>query len=472
MLTPDSWRDMVEGLRHASLPLSGLWTDGAQVHALFMEGGRPLIASVTVPEGRYQALSPVRAGADAYERIIRDLWGIEAMGAQGGAPWLDQGHWPVTWPLRERPPPAPTPPEGVEFADGAVVRGAGGVMLGHGPADGGFQAPLYLRLGLPGARIGTVSVRMGYAHRGLCARMRGRTPMEGARLVARIDAAASVAHQSAFAQALAQAVGNRAEGQGNTATFLSELERVASHLEVLTQAADIGADARFATLAASLLGQVRQACRDLCGRRFLFDVLPPAPGAVHDPVLAAGLAESLHDGSEELTRLFHRPRGLAMRAAGRGILAAPVARRWGIAGCVARASGIEADARRSMPPARPECLADHVRTDGDVASRLAIRLHEIGESAHILAASGGAPMPPFPPVPDYGAGEGLGCAEGPNGPVWHWLRLDGGRIAAWWCGDPALAHVQALPDILSGAMYDDVTLVLTSLGLSAAGADL
>ncbi|GAB6966502.1 NADH-quinone oxidoreductase subunit C [Komagataeibacter kakiaceti JCM 25156] len=465
---------MVEGLRHASLPLLGLWADGARVHALFMAETAPLIASIAVPEGRYQALSPVRAGADAHERIIRDLWGIEAMGAQGGgAPWLDQGRWPVTWPLRAHPPPAPAPPDGVEFTDGAVACRAGGVMLGHGPADGGFQAPLYLRLGLPGAGIGTVQVRMGYAHRGLCARMRGRTPVEGARLVSRIDAAASVAHQSAFAQALARATGSEVSAGGNhAAAFLAELERIASHLEVLTQAAEILVDARFVALAASLLERVRRACRELCGRRFLFDVLPPAPDAAHDPALAAGMVETLHDGGREMMRLFNRPRGLAMRAAGRGVLTAAVARRWGIAGCVARASGIEGDVRRLLPAYRPEWVGGHVRTEGDVASRLAIRLHEIGESTHILGVLNGAAKPPSSPMPDHGAGEGLGWVEGPHGPVWHWLRLEGGRIAAWWCGDPSLGHIQALPDILSGAMYDDVTLILTSLGLSAAGADL
>ncbi|RFD20242.1 NADH-quinone oxidoreductase [Komagataeibacter melaceti] len=471
VLEPTAWREMAEALPHAALPLAGLWADGAQVHALFMDGVAPLIASVAVPDGRYHALSPARAGAQAHERIIHDLWGIEAMGARGTFPWLDQGHWPVTWPLRERPPPAPAAPEGVEFTDGATMHGAGGTMVGHGPADGGFQAPFYLRLGLPGARVGTVSVRMGYAHRGLCARMRGRMPVEGARLVARIEAMASVAHQRAFSHALAAATGRiLPEGEEKASVFLSELERIASHLEILVQAAGLVADARFVATGASLLERVRQVCRDLCGRRFLFDVLPPAPGAARKLVLADGVVAELRAGCMELMRLFRRPRGLATRTVDRGLLPADVARKWGIAGSTARASGMEGDLRRYMPASRPEWTGGPLV--GDVTARLAIRLRECRQGVEMLAALGGVAMPPVPPVPEHGSGEGLGLTEGPAGPVWHWLRLEGGRIAAWWCGDPSLAQVQALPDILSGAMEADVALILASLGLSAASADL
>lgn len=107
-----------------------------------------------------------------------------------------------------------------------------------------------------------------------------------------------------------------------------------------------------------------------------------------------------------------------------------------------------------------------------MTARLATRLHELGESMQILRTVAAVPALPAQPPAEGMCGEGLGLAEGPAGPVWHWLRVHDGRIAAWWCGDPSLAHIQALPAILSGAVYEDVAPILTSLGLSAAGADL
>ncbi|WP_227672555.1 NADH-quinone oxidoreductase [Komagataeibacter sp. FXV3] len=471
VLDEGGWRDMAAALSRSTLPLLGLWSDGMQVHALFMEGTHPLLASVAVTDGRYLALSPARAGVSASERIVHDLWGIEAMGATDSAPWLDQGRWPVTWPLHDRPPPAPAPPEGVEFTDDATMVRAGGTVLGHGPAEGDFNAPCHLRLGLPGERIMQVRSRMGYAHRGLCARMRGATVAQAARLVARIDATATVAHQQAFAGALAAMEGDGAGGMRDVDMFVGELGRIMAHLDTLTIAAELLADGRFAILAATLLEQVRQACRDMCGSRLLFDVLPPAGGTERILSIPPELLMELRAGCKALQRLFWRPRGMAMQARGRGVLSADMAGQWGIAGCVGRAGGAESDLRPYMvrpPGGWPD---GYPTMAGDVAARLALRLHEVETAVEMLSRLDTAALMTAS-VHEYGSGEGIGCAEGPTGPVWHWLRVENGRVAAWWCGDPSLLLFQALPQVLSGAVYEDVPLILASLGLSAASADL
>ena len=445
VLEAEAWQAMIAGLRAADLPLLGLWSDGVQVHALFHHDPIPLVASVAVSPDGYPALSPVRVGAQGPERIIHDLWGIPAIGGRG-EPWLDQGRWPVATPLAAHRAPTPGLPEGREFIDDAAVRQAGGTVLGYGPAEGNFRAPFHLRLGLPGARIEAVQPCMGYAHRGLAARLRGLAPQQAARLVARIDAPATVAHQLAFARALHNATGTAMPAQDVAAgVMLGAMERIATHLDVLAQAGAMLGDERSATLAASMLEQMRQMCRNVCGRRLLFDVIPPAvtfPVRVDDAQLATLAVEhaSLH-------RLFWRPRGLAAQARGKGVLSATMAARLGIMGGNARA------ARKGQ---------------GDVTDRLEVRLGEIGASLALLAG------PPESTVMEAEGGgeEGLGWAEGPAGPLWHWLRLEAGHVAAWWCGDPSLALAQALPAILSGAAYEDVDLIVVSLGLSATGADL
>lgn len=180
-------------------------------------------------------------------------------------------------PLVAHPAPMPGLPEGREFIDGPAVMQAGGTVLGYGPAEGNFRAPFHLRLGLPGERIEAVQPCMGYAHRGLAARLRGLAPQQAARLVARIDATATVAHQLAFARALHNATGTAMPAQDVAAgVMLGAMERIATHLDVLAQASAMLGDGRSATLAATMLEQVRQTCRELCGRRLLFDVIPPA----------------------------------------------------------------------------------------------------------------------------------------------------------------------------------------------------
>ncbi|MGS0646263.1 NADH-quinone oxidoreductase [Komagataeibacter melomenusus] len=445
VLEIEAWQAMIARLRTAELPLLGLWSDGVQVHALFRQGQTPLVASVGVSSEGYPALSPVRAGARGAERIIHDLWGIPATGGSRD-PWLDQGRWPVATPLAAHSAPTPGLPEGREFIDGPAVMRAGGTVLGHGPAEGDFRAPFHLRLGLPGAGIEAVQPCMGYAHRGLAARLRGLAPQQAARLVARIDATATVAHQRAFARALHHATGTPMPAQSVAAgVMLGAMERIATHLDVLAQASAMGGDGRCATLAATMLEQVRQICRELCGRRLLFDVIVP-PATVKVRVEDTQLA-TLVGQHALLHRLFWRPRGLAARVRGKGVLSAITAARWGILGCNARAAQ---------------------KGQGDMTDRLDARLDEIGESLSLLAAlPEGSAM-----APEGGQGEGLGWAQGPAGPVWHWLRVEEGHVAAWWCGDPSLALVQALPTILSGAAYEDVDLILAALGLSATGADL
>lgn len=472
VLTPDRWRDMAHALSRTTMPLLGLWADGEQVHALFMDGDAPLIASVAVTGGRYHALSPMRAGAAAHERIIHDLWGIVAMGSHEDAPWLDQGRWPVTWPLRDRPPPAPAAPDGVEFSDGIALQQAGGVVLGYGPADGGFDAPFHLRLGIPGERITQVTARMGYAHRGLCARMRGLAPAQAAQLVARIDATATVAHQLAFSRALATATGTALEGISAAGVRLAEVERIATHLDCLAQAAERVGDVRIASLVGELLECVRESSRAVYGRRLLFDRLQPGGDVLHDLSPPTETIEALQTGCVELQRLFRRPRGLAVQGRDLGILSADHARQWGILGCVGWASGIGYDPCPSVSGYRTHRVGDAAEGRGDVTARLAIRLHEIGLGVQILSAAHDTGTPLSIPSFSDETGEGIGHAAGPTGPVWHWVRMEKGLITAWWCGDPSLAQIQALPDILNGATYDDVGLIVTSLGLSAAGADL
>ncbi|WP_323990479.1 Ni Fe-hydrogenase III large subunit-like protein [Nguyenibacter sp. L1] len=483
-LTEDEWRDLALALRHDPLPFVGLWADGQDVHALFLEAGEwPLVASIAPSQGRYLALSPVRPAAALPERCVQDLWGFAAMEARDTGPWLDHGLWTATWPLSARPGPVSWPPEPPDFAATRVPSGR--TVLGAGPADGAHHAPAHLRLALgsgpaSSGRIGAAEWRLGYAHRGVAARMRGLDGPAACRLAGRVAAGASVAHQSAFCRALE--VATRTEIGPDThdgRVMLAELERIATALH------DVARTVRAAGGAAPAAEceRLRETLLDLYGRlfghRLLMDLVHPQGIGPEDAATLAAVArraaEQVESGLPAIRRALSWP-GLAARMQGRGVMTEQAARALGIGGPAGRASGREDDLRRLahlVPGYRRDWLDSGVRRAGDVAARVDLRLAEIAGSARILhaAARDFSPGAQPPGTPQRHDGEGVGCAEGPRGAVWYWLRVAGGTILHAAIRDPALAQVAALDHVLPGADPDDAAMIVRSFGLSAAGAD-
>jgi Ni,Fe-hydrogenase III large subunit len=66
----------------------------------------------------------------------------------------------------------------------------------------------------------------------------------------------------------------------------------------------------------------------------------------------------------------------------------------------------------------------------------------------------------------------LGVAESPLGDVWHWLRLDGGMIAAAFAADPGWRLFPLAELALVGDGVGDTDLILRSFAASASAVDL
>ncbi|MBB2167580.1 Ni Fe-hydrogenase III large subunit-like protein [Gluconacetobacter aggeris] len=472
-LEEEGWHDLAEALRHDPLPFVTLWANGRDVHALFLEGGeRPLVASVEPYGGRYLGLSPARPAAAPFERCVQDLWGFSAMEARDVRPWLDHGLWTATWPLSARPGPAAWPPDPPDFRP---VPGEC-MILGSGPADGGHHAPAHLRLAVDGGGVvGQAEWRLGYAHRGVVARLAGLDADGAVRLAGRAVAGASVAHQSALCRAIEAATGQTADAATvRTRVLLAEIERAATHLHDLSRVARAAGGATLAAECERLREAILEQCGRIGGHRLLMDrVCPGGAGdpAMDDVAVAIGgrVADLLEAGRAALVRCRGWP-GLEARIAGVGVLDQSAARALGVGGVVGRASAREEDLRRLVPGYRREWLDSGVRRGGDVAARIDLRLTELGGVARLLRAAAGS-------MPDAGwrqqaVGEGVGFAEGPRGAVWYWVRMVDGRVAAAHACDPALAQACALEHVLAGAQAEDVGMIVRSFGLSAAGADL
>ncbi|POF61424.1 Ni Fe-hydrogenase III large subunit-like protein [Novacetimonas maltaceti] len=479
-LAEDAWRDLLACLVADPSPFAGLWCDGRAVFAaLAPQGGGMLVLSTPVEMQRYWGLSSACPAASVYERMIHDLWGVEALDARDLRPWLDHGAWEVTWPLSERRVPV----QGAavaEFREVAEVLRAGGTICEYGPADGGFHAPAYLRLALPGARVVDAQWWMGYAHRGIVARMRGSDPAQALRLAGRIDGAASVAHQAALARAMEHAMGQEvARPVAAVRAMLCELERVATVLFDVGGVAAAAGDARLARACAQAREHVMAFCGTVFGRRMLMDVVAFGDGGVSVADFVPRAEEfraRLHGAHARLEALYRHPRGLGGLVRGLGVLPAGTARGLGVTGVVARASGGEGDLRHLTPGYHDGWLPAGVEQAGDVDARMRVCLATVGVSVRILGALGDA-VARMPPATDAasspaGDGEGTGWAEGPRGAIRYWVRMQAGQLAAVGICDPTPAHMLASEIAMREAHDTDMPVIMRSFGLSPAGADL
>jgi Ni,Fe-hydrogenase III large subunit len=461
------------------LDLLAMWADSTHVHALFHDTDAAdfRLASVAVEVGLYPALSPARPGAAWFERMIRDLWGHEAADGRDQRPWLDHGHWPITPPLASRPLPNLAAAEPAEFLPS---EGEGLHQIAVGPVHAGIIEPGHFRFTANGETVVRLEIRLGYLHKGTLSLLRGKSPRAAARFAARLSGDSTVAHSIAFARAAEAAGATEAPPRAaSLRAVMGELERIANHL------GDIGAivgDAGFAVLPARF-GWHREAMLRAAaaafGHRLMMDAV--IPGGVAEDLArdgAATILQALAAAEAELPRLirlYEDTSSLVDRMQATGILRPELAARFAAGGVIGRASGRAFDARRNpgyAPYDRLDVMAPTLET-GDVDARVRIRLTEIVESIRLLRLLL-AELPEGPialPLP-MASGEGVGCAEGFRGDIWHWLRLEGGLITAAFMADPSWRQWPLLEAAIQGNIVADFPLCNKSFNCSYSGVDL
>jgi Ni,Fe-hydrogenase III large subunit len=427
VLVLPEWAAMAAGLGAApGIALLGLWADPVQAYALLREpDGALLPVSVGVEDGFYPALSPTRPEAAPFERMVRDLWGHGAAGTTDPRALLDHGRWPVTTPLAGRPGAADEP----MAAEWPAPPAAAERLERLGPVSGGLRPAEELMLALRGPCILAAGRRGGHAHRGVLALLRGKSPRAAARFAARLAGDATVAHSTAFARAAEAASGAEAPPRAQALrALMAALENLSIALAGLaTLAGAAGAPLLAADLAARQ-NSAMEAAGAAFGHRLMMDCIIPGGVAVElDPgggraieALAAATAAAL-PGLRRLAAATLAPRIAGLRPA-RAALRAHLATLAGAAGL----------------PGLLEALPE-----GPIAASLPIR-----------------------------SGEAIGTAMGPRGLAWHWLRLDGGQIAAAFLCDPDWHVWPRALAALARAAREDADILLAAFGVSAAGVDL
>lgn len=146
----------------------------------------------------------------------------------------------------------------------------------------------------------------------------------------------------------------------------------------------------------------------------------------------------------------------------------------GTLGYVARASGVDTDARRDHPHTDlGPAFTVHTHPDGDVLARFLIRAAEITTSTETIATLLDTIPSAGPDAIASTSRTGVGITEGWRGTIVHRIELDAdGRLTRVKVVDPSFFNWPALPVALTDTIVPDFPLANKSFNLSCAGNDL
>jgi Ni,Fe-hydrogenase III large subunit len=191
-----------------------------------------------------------------------------------------------------------------------------------------------------------------------------------------------------------------------------------------------------------------------------------------DPDLVTALARDV----AELVEISLSNSTVLDRFTGTAVLPTQAAHELGTLGYVARASGLDQDARRDHPGVDLDALDVVLEPGGDVLARYLVRAREVQVSARLVASIvdtlAGNPGSGSRTTA-RGAGTGLGLGEGWRGTIAHRVEIaSGGRLSRVKVVDPSYFNWPALPVALAGTIVPDFPLANKSFNQSYAGNDL
>ncbi|CAL8975610.1 Formate hydrogenlyase subunit 5 [Cellulomonas sp. T2.31MG-18] len=443
------------------------------------------------------SLSTISFPAGRFERAIRDGFGIEPRDHVRPRRLTRHAHWPAGWyPMRRdaATDPAFGPDEsGFAFVP---VEGQGVYEIPVGPVHAGMIEPGHFRFSVVGETIVRMKARLWFVHRGLEKHLQGRTPEQALPLAERISGDTAVGHAVTFAMAVEDALGIEVGEQDRLVrALLLELERLHCHV------ADLGAmanDVGLGILQTHTLRLREQLLRSnalVTGHRLLrggIGIGSARLRALPDVELVGSVAAEV----AELVRIAQGTAVLVDRFTGTAVLHRQQAAEMGVLGYVARASGLDVDARRDHPFVDLDasfrvCTAE----TGDAMARFTVRADEMAVSAAVIAdlvdrlgghlGTGAWAAEDASHAADEGDADrddhdaatpvahGLALVEAWRGTACHRVELDAAsRLTRAAIVDPSFFTWPALPVALADTIVPDFPLANKSFNQSYAGNDL
>jgi Ni,Fe-hydrogenase III large subunit len=470
-----------DGGRFAGLVATARDDDSTDLRALVATPGElATIETVLEPAVRgYPALTPLVPSAAWYEREIHDLSAIEPI----GHPRLD----PLVLPLNaddQRPRPGsregPTHLEPDDAALSSHLGGEGVFTIPYGPVRSGvFESVEYL-VETSGEEIPHLRTRVYHKHRGLDRRFGDFGVADAVLLAERVEGTASVAHATAFCQAIETLGGVDPPRNALLVRLVhAELERVAVHLDSIVRHTEgAGQAVAYARMSLHKEGVLRLRAR-LCGHRFGRGVV--VPGGVAGP-LALSPAEAMVEVSridraiaEDARALMATPSFLD-RLRGTGILPRQLAFEHGALGPVGRGSGLVGDVRIERAYGAYQFLGFEAAAgfaEGDALARQRVRIEEIGQSLHLvrqaldeLGRGGSTTWSHDVPPPDGAAWSSI---EAPQGELVYLVEAESGRLIRVKPRTASFHNLALFAQAFRGDIFTDFVFIEASFGLSIAG---
>jgi Ni,Fe-hydrogenase III large subunit len=485
----DEWRQAAEDMAAHGGRLLSLWAsrDGAGddiVRAAYIAGPGVLVLGLPLTfDTDFPGIERWFPSASRMQRSVADLSGLRTTGADS-RPWLRHAAWPEGFhPLiHVNTPPAPAVPIVDDYAF-VPVEGDGVHEIPVGPVHAGIIEPGHFRFSVVGEKVLRLEERLGYVHKGIERRFAELPLLDGHRLAARVSGDSAVAFSWAYCQALEGMTAARSPPRAVCLRAVAlESERLANHLGDLGA---LGNDAGFAFGLAQfsrLKEQLLRATEQALGQRYLMDFV--VPGGTRVDLSSAGArllietAESILNEVETLRTIYDEHAGLRDRFVGAGVVAPALAAKLGLTGLAGRASGQAFDLRCDLPcgPYREFAPQKIVRTEGDVAARVAVRFDEVTESTRLIQRM----LTELPAglhqtavsTPHEGA-FGIGMIEGWRGPIFLALEAgDGGVTRRCHPHDPSWQNWPVIEHAIIDNIVPDFPLINKSFNLSYSGHDL
>jgi Ni,Fe-hydrogenase III large subunit/Ni,Fe-hydrogenase III component G len=436
-----------------------------------------LVLGVPTDDPVVPSLAGLDYASGRFERELHDLYGIVPDGHPLPARLVRHAHWPSGWyPMRRGAGTQPPVEPDVGSFPFLEVEGDGVYEIPVGPVHAGLIEPGHFRFSVVGETVLRMKARLWFVHRGIEKLFEGRDAHDGVALAERISGDTAVGHATAYATAVEAALGIEVSTTDKLLrALLLELERMHNHVADLGALAnDVGfgiANVHAQRLRETLLRLNRRTT----GHRLLRDAITIGGARVAELPDAALVASLARDAAEVAAVTLSNSTVLD-RFTGTAVLSTDAARELGTLGFVARASGIDVDARRDHPIADLGPVDVVVETGGDVLARYRVRARELQISARMvvalldeLAGDHGSDTR----ARAAGPGAGLGLVEGWRGTIAHRVEIASyGRLSRVKVVDPSYFNWPALPIALAGTIVPDFPLANKSFNQSYAGNDL
>ena len=425
-----------------------------------------------------ESISEVVPAASWAEREMQDLVGIEPVGHKYLKRLVLPDGWPQgLHPLRKdaRWDDVPTgysddreltfddPPEGC-------------MVVPFGPFHPTLDEPAHFRLYVEGEMVRGCEYRGFMAHRGIeklaeSVMSYNDIPMLAERICGICGCVHSVAYTQAVESAAALKPPPRAEF---IRTIMLEIERLHSHLLWTGLACHIlGFDTLFMQ-SFRIREPIMWIAEKITGNRKTY-ALCQIGGVRWDftPELKVELRQTLDKLEAEWRPIVTAVSGdtnIQKRTRGVGVADKKLVKSVGLVGPVARAAGVDMDCRRDHPYAAYDRVDFNVITqnDGDVWSRLLVRLQEVFESIRIIRQC----LDKMPDGPlqleikdELPIGRiGLSSIEAPRGESHHFVITgENNRPRRWRVRAPTYQNLQGVPMMIKDQQIADMTISLGSI---------